>query len=167
MYERLGFEWASTLLAFLSLLFVPIPIWWFYKGRALRKKSPFARYDVSRLFLIDCRADASAVNISTRTRTRLTEVFNTHETFLPWLAIEIILQGSRDAALWADLSSVLVPPISSILPVCHHGMISYVARSKSCIQSVMKTALALTAKNRYAHVIVSSMADHWKLCFSK
>jgi hypothetical protein len=44
MYERLGFEWASTLLAFLSLLFVPIPIWWFYKGRALRLKSPFARY---------------------------------------------------------------------------------------------------------------------------
>ncbi|KAM0709309.1 hypothetical protein Q7P35_003347 [Cladosporium inversicolor] len=42
MYERLGFEWASTLLAFLSLLFVPIPIWWFYKGRALRLKSPFA-----------------------------------------------------------------------------------------------------------------------------
>jgi multidrug resistance protein len=44
MYERLGFQWASTLLAFLSLLFVPIPIWWFYKGRALRLKSPFARY---------------------------------------------------------------------------------------------------------------------------
>jgi hypothetical protein len=44
MYERLGFQWASTLLAFLSLLFVPIPIWWFYKGRALRMKSPFARF---------------------------------------------------------------------------------------------------------------------------
>lgn len=49
MYERLGFQWASTLLAFLSLLFVPIPIWWFYKGRALRLKSPFARYDTLNL----------------------------------------------------------------------------------------------------------------------
>jgi hypothetical protein len=44
MYARLGNEWASTLLAFLSLLFVPIPIWWFYKGESLRLKSPFARY---------------------------------------------------------------------------------------------------------------------------
>lgn len=82
MYERLGFEWASTLLAFLSLLFVPIPIWWFYKGRALRKKSPFARYDVSRLFLIGHRADTFAANTSTKTRTLLTEAFFMHESLL-------------------------------------------------------------------------------------
>ena len=44
MYERLGNEWASTLLAFLSLLFVPIPIWWFYRGEQLRLRSPWARY---------------------------------------------------------------------------------------------------------------------------
>ncbi|KAI7487631.1 MFS general substrate transporter [Hortaea werneckii] len=43
MYERLGNEWASTLLAFLSLLFVPIPIWWFYRGEQLRLSSPWAR----------------------------------------------------------------------------------------------------------------------------
>lgn len=43
MYQRLGNEWATTLLAFLSLLFVPIPIWWFYKGESLRLKSPWAR----------------------------------------------------------------------------------------------------------------------------
>jgi hypothetical protein len=44
MYHKLGLEWASTLLAFLSLLFVPIPIWWFYRGEQLRLKSPWARY---------------------------------------------------------------------------------------------------------------------------
>ncbi|KAF2765387.1 MFS general substrate transporter [Teratosphaeria nubilosa] len=43
MYQTLGNEWASTLLAFLSLLFVPIPIWWFYRGEQLRLKSPWAR----------------------------------------------------------------------------------------------------------------------------
>ncbi|EMC96654.1 hypothetical protein BAUCODRAFT_89803 [Baudoinia panamericana UAMH 10762] len=43
MYTKLGNEWASTLLAFLSLLFVPIPIWWFYRGEQLRLKSPWAR----------------------------------------------------------------------------------------------------------------------------
>jgi hypothetical protein len=44
MYVKLGFEWASSLLGFLSLLFVPIPIWWFYKGESLRLKSKWARY---------------------------------------------------------------------------------------------------------------------------
>ena len=43
MYHKLGLEWASTLLAFLSLLFVPIPLWWFYRGESLRLKSPWAR----------------------------------------------------------------------------------------------------------------------------
>ncbi|KAF2723358.1 MFS general substrate transporter [Polychaeton citri CBS 116435] len=43
MYDTLGNEWASCLLAFLAILFVPIPVWWFYKGETLRLKSPFAR----------------------------------------------------------------------------------------------------------------------------
>ncbi|KAK4553706.1 hypothetical protein LTR86_009204 [Recurvomyces mirabilis] len=43
MYGKLGNEWASTLLAFLSLLFVPIPIIWFFRGERLRLKSPWAR----------------------------------------------------------------------------------------------------------------------------
>jgi len=43
MYQTLGNEWASSLLAFLSLLFVPIPIWWFHKGEQLRLNSPWAR----------------------------------------------------------------------------------------------------------------------------
>lgn len=42
MYHRLGDEWASSLLAFISLLFVPIPIWWFFRGEQLRLKSPWA-----------------------------------------------------------------------------------------------------------------------------
>ena len=60
MYERLGNEWASTLLAFLSLLFVPIPIWWFYRGEQLRLSSPWARYvlqmymPLTRLICTDC-----------------------------------------------------------------------------------------------------------------
>ncbi|KAK5132524.1 hypothetical protein LTR08_008908 [Meristemomyces frigidus] len=43
MYGKLGPEWASTLLAFLSIIFAPIPIWWFYRGEQLRMKSPWAR----------------------------------------------------------------------------------------------------------------------------
>jgi hypothetical protein len=43
MYQKLGYEWASSLLAFLSILFVPIPIWWFYRGEELRLSSPWAR----------------------------------------------------------------------------------------------------------------------------
>lgn len=43
MYERLGNEWASTLLAFLALVLVPIPWVFFYKGETIRQKSPWAR----------------------------------------------------------------------------------------------------------------------------
>lgn len=43
MYERLGNEWASSLLAFLSIIMIPIPWIWFMRGEALRFKSPFAR----------------------------------------------------------------------------------------------------------------------------
>lgn len=52
MYDKLGNEWASTLLAFLAILFVPIPIWWFYRGEQLRLKSPWARYGQHFLFLL-------------------------------------------------------------------------------------------------------------------
>lgn len=38
MYVKLGNEWATTLLAFLSLLLVPIPFFLFYKGRVVRYK---------------------------------------------------------------------------------------------------------------------------------
>jgi len=43
MYERLGLEWASSLLAFLSILMIPIPWIWFMYGEKLRLKSPWAR----------------------------------------------------------------------------------------------------------------------------
>ena len=78
MYERLGFQWASTLLAFLSLLFVPIPIWWFYKGRSLRMKSPFARFVTKYAMFCEREADLFCLaNISTKTRMRHTRI----ETF--------------------------------------------------------------------------------------
>lgn len=44
MYERLGLEWAGSLLAFLSLPMCAIPFIFFYKGEHLRLKSPWARY---------------------------------------------------------------------------------------------------------------------------
>lgn len=43
MYNKLGYEWASSLLAFLSILMIPIPWLWFYYGEKLRLKSPYAR----------------------------------------------------------------------------------------------------------------------------
>lgn len=43
MYANLGTEWASSILAFLSLLLVPIPYLFFYKGKAIRLRSPWAR----------------------------------------------------------------------------------------------------------------------------
>lgn len=42
MYKTLGYEWASSLLGFLSLLLVPIPFIMFRHGRTLRKRSPWA-----------------------------------------------------------------------------------------------------------------------------
>ena len=42
MYKTLGYEWAASLLGFLSLLLVPIPFVLFRHGRALRKRSPWA-----------------------------------------------------------------------------------------------------------------------------
>jgi hypothetical protein len=42
-YNELGYEWSSSLLAFLSLLLIPIPFIYFYKGETLRWRSPWAR----------------------------------------------------------------------------------------------------------------------------
>jgi multidrug resistance protein len=43
MFERLGDEWASSLLGFIAILLVPIPFVFFYKGEGIRLKSPWAR----------------------------------------------------------------------------------------------------------------------------
>ncbi|KAL2840900.1 polyamine transporter [Aspergillus pseudoustus] len=43
MYERLGDEWASSLLGFLAILLVPIPFVFFYWGKNIRLRSPWAR----------------------------------------------------------------------------------------------------------------------------
>lgn len=43
MYERLGYEWASSLLGFIAILLVPIPFVFFYMGRGIRLRSPWAR----------------------------------------------------------------------------------------------------------------------------
>ncbi|KAJ5621126.1 hypothetical protein N7510_005110 [Penicillium lagena] len=43
MYEKLDYEWASSLLGFISILLVPIPFIFFYKGKAIRLRSPWAR----------------------------------------------------------------------------------------------------------------------------
>ncbi|KAI0157711.1 major facilitator superfamily domain-containing protein [Xylariaceae sp. FL1272] len=43
MYKGLGNEWASSLLGFLAILLIPIPFILFYKGEAIRLRSPWAR----------------------------------------------------------------------------------------------------------------------------
>lgn len=43
MYNRLGYQWASSLLGFLAILLVPIPFLFFYKGDVIRLRSPWAR----------------------------------------------------------------------------------------------------------------------------
>lgn len=43
MYTKLGLEWASTLLAFLAILCIPVPFLFFFKGETIRMKSPWAR----------------------------------------------------------------------------------------------------------------------------
>lgn len=41
-YHRLGFEWAGTLLAFISLACCAIPYLFYFKGAAIRKHSKYA-----------------------------------------------------------------------------------------------------------------------------
>ena len=42
MYEKLGFEWASSLLAFLTVVMVPFPYLFFRYGKRIRGKSKYA-----------------------------------------------------------------------------------------------------------------------------
>ena len=48
MYTRLGFHWASTLLAFVALGLSCAPVVLVWKGRVIREKSPFMREAISR-----------------------------------------------------------------------------------------------------------------------
>lgn len=48
MYTRLGFQWASSLLAFLALALSVAPVALVWKGRVIRKKSPFMREAMAR-----------------------------------------------------------------------------------------------------------------------
>jgi len=43
MYVKMDYEWASTFLAFLAILLIPIPFIFFYKGENIRLRSPWAR----------------------------------------------------------------------------------------------------------------------------
>src|SRR5690606_36634473 len=42
MYNRLGYQWASSLIAFLALACCAIPFCFFYYGEAIRKHSKYA-----------------------------------------------------------------------------------------------------------------------------
>lgn len=46
MYRRLGVAWASSLLGFLSIAFIPIPFVLYRYGEQIRKKSKRARHDL-------------------------------------------------------------------------------------------------------------------------
>lgn len=43
MYNKLDYEWASSLLGFIAILLVPIPFIFFYRGETIRLRSPWAR----------------------------------------------------------------------------------------------------------------------------
>lgn len=46
MYNKLGVGWASSLLGFLSILFIPIPFVLYYYGETIRSRSKMARHDI-------------------------------------------------------------------------------------------------------------------------
>jgi MFS transporter, DHA1 family, multidrug resistance protein len=46
MYKRLGVGWASSLLGFLSVAFIPIPFLLYRYGEQIRKRSKMARHDL-------------------------------------------------------------------------------------------------------------------------
>ena len=46
MYAKLGIGWASSLLGFLAVAFIPIPFVLYYYGKAIRSKSKMARHDM-------------------------------------------------------------------------------------------------------------------------
>ncbi|EMF16737.1 MFS general substrate transporter [Sphaerulina musiva SO2202] len=43
LYHQLGYQWASSLLAFISLAMLPFPILFFYRGKRIRSQSRFAQ----------------------------------------------------------------------------------------------------------------------------
>lgn len=45
MYNRLGYQWASSLLAFLALACCAIPYVFYFKGEAIRRFSKYAFSD--------------------------------------------------------------------------------------------------------------------------
>lgn len=45
MYSRLGYQWASTLLAFIALACCAIPYVFYFKGEVIRRFSRFAYSD--------------------------------------------------------------------------------------------------------------------------
>ena len=46
MFHKLGIDWGNTLLALLSVVFIPIPFVLFKYGRSLRLRSKHARHDI-------------------------------------------------------------------------------------------------------------------------
>lgn len=46
MYGKLGVGWATSLLGFLSIAFIPIPFILFYYGEGIRRRSKMARHDI-------------------------------------------------------------------------------------------------------------------------
>ena len=46
MYKRLGIDWASSLLGFLSILFIPVPFVLYVYGERIRRRSKMARHDI-------------------------------------------------------------------------------------------------------------------------
>jgi DHA1 family multidrug resistance protein-like MFS transporter len=46
MYDNLGVGWASSLLGFLSIVFIPIPFVLYFYGERIRKASKRARHDI-------------------------------------------------------------------------------------------------------------------------
>ena len=43
MYQKLGYPWASSLLAFLTIAMLPFPYIFFKYGKKIRARSKFAR----------------------------------------------------------------------------------------------------------------------------
>jgi hypothetical protein len=43
MYEALGYQWASSLLAFLTVVMMPFPYIFFRYGKKIRSKSRYAK----------------------------------------------------------------------------------------------------------------------------
>jgi len=43
MYEKLGYQWASSLLAFLTVAMLPFPFIFFWYGKRIRQSSRYAK----------------------------------------------------------------------------------------------------------------------------